>query len=535
MSGENVSVTSLGIPPGIFSDYTQYGSSNRWYDGNMVRWVGETLIPIGGWRSVTTLTGLQPIRAMLSWRDHLKAPWLAAGSADKLWGLAVEEDQTFTTYDITPTTLAWNPGGLVGWGRGAWGSGPWGLDDAGGVGLDQNALWSMDNFGKLLIAVHSQDGRLFQWDPSTPSTPATVVLNAPVDNTLCITTNEEFCMVLGGKNNPRRVKWATQRTLTDWLATEVNTAGGFDLQSHGTIIGVIKVPEGVLVITNSDVHLIQYIGAPNYYGRRRISDEGSIISSNCLVSIPGGAIWMGNSDFWIYLGGTVTKLPCSVHTEVFYKSELTQPQNVFLGVNEFAGEVWAFMPISGETIPSKYYSYSYVKEPFWSKGRMSRTAWTNPVWQSKPFAANDQIVYEQEFGMYADGVSRNDQVFAETGAMEIGEGNNVARVDRIWPDSGVIPDTVTGSYGSGLYGNGLYGTSEANAPVEEYSFNVLFKVRQAPNAVERLEGPYNLFSTKGYVTVRFRARQMVMRITQVRDVQWTLGKLRLRLKSGGKR
>jgi hypothetical protein len=464
------------------------------------------------------VVGDEPIRDMITWRDNLKAPWLSAGSADKLWGLSVNADNTYTPYNITPATLAWNPGGQVGYGAGAYGDGPYGANSSSGgsITIDASAQWSMDNFGKLLIAVHSQDGRLFSWDPVTPATVAAPVVTAPIDNTLCLMSNEEFCFVLGGKNNPRRVKWASQRSLTDWTPTATNSAGGFDLQSHGVIKAAVKVPEGILVVTGADVHLIQWIGAPNYYGRRKISDEGSIISKDCLVPIPGGAMWMGNSDFWVYLGGTVTKLPCSVHTDAFYYSELSQPQNVFLGVNEIAGEVWAFFPLKGGNTPTNYVLFNYSKEGYWSKGKLSRTAWCNPVWQARPLAALDQTLFEQEFGVTADGVSRTGTIFAETGAFEIGEGDNVIRADRIYQDAGVEPNN-------------------AFAISDPLAFTATFKLRQAPNAPERTYGPVSLGDPKGYTTVRFRARQLAMRIDQTKDEQWLMGKLRLRIKAGGKR
>lgn len=473
------------------------------------RSIRSTLLP--------TVVGVNPIRDMISWRDFLKAPWVGAGSADKLWALSVNENSTYTPYNITPTTLAWTDGAMLGFGSGPFGMGPFGIDANGGASIDAAAQWSMDNFGKLLIAVHSQDGRLFSWDPVTPATVAIPVAGAPIDNTLCIMSNEEFAIVLGGKNNPRRVKWASQRSLSDWTPTETNSAGGFDLQSHGAIRAAIKVPEGILVVTDADIHLLQHIGPPNYYGRRKISDEGSIIGKNALVAIPGGAMWMGNSDFWMYMGGNVVRMPCSVHSDAFYKSELSQPANVLLGVNEFAGEVWALFPLKGSTISDHYVAFSYAKEPYWSKGELYRTAWLNPVWQAQPLMAQEQMLYEHEYGALDNGVSRVG-IFAETGAMEIGEGDEVMRVDRVWQDAGVQ--------------GGEPATFTINDPL---AYTATFKLRQAPNAPERVYGPITLGDPRGYTTVRFRARQVAMRIDQAKDEIWTLGKFRMRVKAGGRR
>jgi len=461
--------------------------------------------------------GVYPVRALFSWRDFLKKPWIAAGSADKLWALSFNANSTYTGYDITPATLSWNPGGTVGYGRSAFGSGPFGIDSGSSV-EDPSAVWSFDNFGKDLVAVHNQDGRLFKWDPTTPATDAVVVANAPIDNDLVVVTNEEFLMVFGGKNNPRKVKWASQRTLTDWTPTATNSAGGFDLQSNGVIVGACRVPQGILVVTTADSHIIQWVGPPNYYSRKRISEEGSIVSSKCLVPIPGGAMWMGNSDFWTYVGGTVVKLDCSVHTEAFYRSELSQPENVFLGVNEFAGEVWAFFPKKGSIDPDRYVAFNYTKNAYWTKGVLTRHAWMNPTWQAQPLASQDQALFEHEFGALAAGASRSAVIFAETGALEIGEGDQVMRVDRVYVDAGVRQPA-----------SGVFTVDDPGA------YSLTFKLREAPNAPEYIYGPITLDNPEGYTPVRFRARQCVIRVDQLADEIWSLGKTRLRIKAGGAR
>jgi len=520
VSGKNVSL--LELPPGIFQDSTQYATGKKWFSANQVRWVNDVMVPVGGWRKLLDFSGIttKAIRKMFSWRDNLKAPWLAAGSEDKLIG-ASYIDGVFTQYDATPTTLVWNPGGVVGWGRRGWGSGPWGIDGSGStVVLDSTALWSMDNFGKLLVSVHSQDGRLFEWDPAAPATPATAVTNAPVDNTLVLATEEEHLMVMGGKNNPRRVQWCSAREKNTWLAAENNSAGGFDLKSNGAIVAACKVQSGILVITDSDVHLVEYVGPPNYYGRRKISDEGGIIGLNTIAAVQGDAIWMDHANLFSYSGGAITKVPCSLHTELFHNSNLKQSHIVHMGINEFAQELWIFYPSLDSDTADRYLNMSYSQDPYWSQGQIPRTAWCSPVWQSRPLGCNGTILYEHEYGSLADGDSRNDLIYAETGALELdteedGPGGRAMWIDRVYQDAG--------EEGPG------FSVGDPSA------FTLTFKLRQAPGGPERMVGPLLLGNPKGFTTVRMRSRQAVVRVEQNKDVTWKFGKLRLRVKPGGKR
>jgi hypothetical protein len=137
----------------------------------------------------------------------------------------------------------------------------------------------------------------------------------------------------------------------------------------------------------------------------------------------------------------------------------------------------------------------------------------NPCWQTKPVAVEGQKFILHEVGDTDDGASRNGKVYAESGAIEIGDGDVNTKVDRIWPDI-----------------SALAGEPEANDAV-----TMTFKLRQAPDAPMRTYGPVSLANPQGYSTVRFRARQVVIRIDQIKDRLWAVGKTRLRVKEAGKR
>jgi hypothetical protein len=186
-----------------------------------------------------------------------------------------------------------------------------------------------------------------------------------------------------------------------------------------------------------------------------------------------------------------------------------------MSINEIAQEVWCFYPEAGDDEPTRYAIFSYSSTPYWAVGALTRTAFHNPVWQSKPIGANNFAVYNHESGWLNDGVTRLGEVFAETGGMESGEGDRVTWIDRLWQD--------IGGFDSNL------------GPPSPSALEFTFKLRQSPSAPERIVGPIVLNEAKGYTTLRMRARQFVVRIDQVEDDYWQLGKVRLRTKVGGAR
>jgi hypothetical protein len=519
MSGDNIPI--LTIPPGVWRNGTQYAAGKRWYDANWVRWLDNQLTPIGGWNKTSRVYGTSAdvIRDAFSWRDNNKKPWRVVGSEEHAFTTYERLDSVEPTppvYDITPADLDFTPPPPRGYGRDAYGSYTYGRDLPATV--DAVGQWSFDNYGRQLVAVHSQDGRLFMWDPTTPTTKAAVVANAPINNTLVIVTDERMVMVLGGKGNPRRVKWCSRENLTDWTPTAENTAGGFEIESSGTIVSAVKVQGGVLVLTDSDVHIIEYIGAPNYYSRRRISDETSCFSKNALISVTGGAFWLSEEGFWRY-DGVVSPVPSPVDTEVLKNGNLSRQHNVFLGYNGHNREVWCFYPKLGVTGDANRYVFlSLYAEPYWSMGRLRRTAWLNPIWETNPYMYVGNVEYRHEDGVYADEVSRIGSVWATTGEFEIGEGDQVMRVDRIYPDSLITED----------------GEEDVNIVPPGYSLT--FKLRQAPLAKRRTVPTVNMDTIpKGYKGTRFRARAISMRVDQTKDAIWIMGKLRLRMKESGAR
>ena len=546
MSGQNAPV--LDLPPGVLRNGTPHSVGRRWWDVNQVRWVDGQLQPIGGWAKgkyfgddfgllgdewrglsldmmtnvsimrqstdAEVLSGpgpssLETIRDAYSWRDNNKTPWYAVGTSTKL---KAATPTSATIRDITPASLAVTTGTLSGYGAGLFGSGYYGA--AVPTPIDNVGQWSLDNFGRYLVTVHSQDGRLFSWDPTTPTVIAAPVTNAPIDNTLVVVTDERMIMVLGGKGNPRRVKWCDRENMTVWAASATNTAGSFELNSGGTIIAAVRVQGGILVLTDVDAHIIEYVGAPYYYARRRLSEEVGCVGKNALVGVTGMGFWLSKEGYWRY-DGNVTLVQSDVDYEVLTNGDLTVPANVFLGYNGFNREIWTFYPKRGSSTPDSYVFVSLDGAPYWSKGSLARTAFMNPVWDTKPYLYAESQEYQHEVGLLADGASRINDIFAETGEFEIGNGEQNMRVDRIWFD-GSNYDPSTGT---------IY-TSD---------YELLFKLRQAPTAPQRTIGPISPDNTIGYNSTRFRARSVQVRVEPVADTTWALGKVRLRMKSGGAR
>ena len=91
----------LNIPPGVYTNGTEYQSKGRNFDANLVRWQFGALGPMGGWRQRTTTTVSGKARRVISWRDNNNQVWAAIGTNSNLYAMTVGGAVT----DITPTGL----------------------------------------------------------------------------------------------------------------------------------------------------------------------------------------------------------------------------------------------------------------------------------------------------------------------------------------------------------------------------------------------------------------------------------------------
>ena len=91
----------LQIPPGVYRNGTDFESSNRWRDSNLVRWNDGSLRPVGGWDTRKANASASVPRGLHAWVDNSGGSALALGSHNKLYYI----NASSTVSDITPAIM----------------------------------------------------------------------------------------------------------------------------------------------------------------------------------------------------------------------------------------------------------------------------------------------------------------------------------------------------------------------------------------------------------------------------------------------
>lgn len=521
----------IQLPPGFYRNGTIYEAKNRWYGGNLVRFISGTIQPVGGWRIALDSNGdnLGPLtgvpRSMHAWR---------ASNGDIRVGIATNSHAyafiNGVLTDITPAS-----GFIAGdadssstsgvYGAGTYGTGFYGVGSNASA-LNEADIAQLDNFGDYLVGVWTDDGTLWVWDGDVTHNFAVADATAPTSNAAVVVTPERFLVALGAGGNPRLVQWADQESYTLWTPAITNTAGDFELATNGRILCGRRGRDTTLIWTDADLWTMNYIGGSLVYSFTQVGDTCGIIAPNAVAVVDGRAYWMGKDAFFAF-DGFVQPLPCDVRDYVFEDFNDTQAIKVCAVTFSQFGEVWWFYPSAGSTENDRYVCYNY-RENHWVFGQLARTAGFDRGATANPMLAlpTGELVEHEvlevrsrytgldpfladgahlaDGSLYSAGTEpASETPYLDSGPFEIGDGDRVARVQRVIPDEKTLGD------------------------VEATFFTAMY-----PTATETERGPYSLANP---TNVRFTARQSRLRLTQVNETSWRVGTIRLGIVPGGRR
>jgi len=206
-----------------------------------------------------------------------------------------------------------------GWGIDTWGSGNWGeAASASNVTLEPG-LWSLDNYGQVLIATIA-NGKTFTWNAgdaarlttraSTSTSGFETTNNPTATRVSLVSPTTRHLIHLGTETtigdtttqDDMFIRFSDQENINLYSPTAVNTAGTFRLQDGTKIVGALKAKETILVWTDNALYTMKFIGAPFTFGFEQVGTNCGLIGKNAAVEIDGVAYWMSANGFFAFDG-----------------------------------------------------------------------------------------------------------------------------------------------------------------------------------------------------------------------------------------
>ena len=285
-----------------------------------------------------------------------------------------------------------------GWGVGPYGLGTYGTARGSSVIFFEPRIWSLDHFGKILLAAYN-GGSIYTFDPTVPQPwpRAQIIPAAPTNTRFMFITPERFVFALC---DGMVVNASTQGDYTIWTPATNNTAFSRTLTEGTKLVGGrVLAPFISLVWTDSAVYLFQYTGSQFLYNSSLAGKDCGLVSPNASVTVDAIAYWQGADNFYFYNGGTVAPMP-NVEDIRKYVFDSLPVQLAFLCHAVYVPkyhEIWFFYPTIGDNNPTHYVIYS-INDQCWATGTFLRASGTHFTQgdTSPIMAGNDGFLYNHD-------------------------------------------------------------------------------------------------------------------------------------------
>jgi hypothetical protein len=454
-----------------------------------------------------------------------------------------------------------NPGLAIttagyGWGTGGWGISSWGFSSNTPIFLPQRD-WFFDNFDNdLVMNIRSevnvngkaQGGPIYYWErgsnvvPSSALSTRAVLLSGVTLNGIApsavptsamqimVSQNDKHLLAFGCQPydgaaddyDPLLIRWASQDQPNEWEPRSTNSAGFLRVSRGSAIVRAIPTRQETIVLTDTHLYTLQFLGTTDVFGLQELADNISIISPRATITANNVLYWMGTDKFYAY-DGRVQTLPCTLREYVFKDINFDQSDQIVCGTNEGFTEIWWFYPSAGSNSNNRYVIYNHLTN-IWYYGNLERTAWLDvasrefPIAASTPEGSSTGLLYTHEVGLNDDESPL--EAFCQSSDFDIGDGDQLMLTKRLIPDVSFNTSTATNP-------EVTFGIRSRNFPGSAYTNNAL-------NEKPVIEASVDIYTEQ--VFIRTRGRQMALRVSSDGlNVQWQLGSPRVETRADGKR
>ena len=452
-----------------------------------------------------------------------------------------------------------------GWGTDTWNVSTWGTERTTSNVILDPGLWSLDNFGQILIAtIHN--GKTFTWDAgaATPrANRATLMSGAPTKSRLTLVSDRDRHLfhfgtetTIGNSStqDPMFIRFSDQEDYTTYQPTATNTAGTFRLDTGNAIVAAIQGKDYVFVLTDSAAYVIQFVGPPFTFSVRQVGTNCGCIGQNAVSYSNGMIFWMsGEGGFFVY-DGTVKSLPCLVEDFVFTTTgdnlgiNYNASQIIYGEHNTLYSEVTWFYPKAGSEQIDRCVTYNYG-ENCWTTGSLARSSYADTGVFDVPYATQYISTATPNFDIQGitNTYGASTYYAHETGTDEIAFGGATTSIDAFIQSGDFDIAARQGITGQSTGLADLRGDGEFIMSMKRFvpdfkvltgnsKITLLLNDYPSQTATSSPLGPFTITSSTDKVDTRARGRLLSIKIeNDAVGETWRYGTLRVDIKPDGRR
>lgn len=406
-------------------------------------------------------------------------------------------------------------------------------------GVASGTTYYVSNVSGLSFNIANSAGVLINTASTGSGAYISLLVDVPiVQNYFTVSDASRFVFAFGCNDygsvvqNQMLLRWSNQESITDWTPAATNQAGSL-LLSHGSkIVTAIQTRQEIVVLTDSAIYSLQYLGPPVVWGSQLLGDNISIVGPNATAVASGTVYWMGVDKFYKY-DGRVQTLRCDLLRFIFDDVNLAQADQFFASTNEGFNEVWFFYCGTGSNTVNRYAVYNYTENDgngAWYYGTMARSAWLDSGLRRNPMAAtyiNNIVYHEDGVDDNSTGVAAPIYSIISSAEFDIEDGDRFGFVWRVLPDITFRGSTVANPQ-----------VTMTLIPMQNSGsgFNNPRSVAGSDNALVTRTATVPIEQFTGQVYVRVRGRQMILQLESNQlGCAWQLGSPRIDIRQDGRR
>lgn len=257
--------------------------------------------------------------------------------------LAVYEGQTLSAVGVTSSGVISIPVPLV-------------------LGNPQFANWFLENLGETGLVLYTgvSGGPLLTYDPPiengswltrvTSGSPETapqmsmgMLVAMPQAQVILLGTEP----IMGsGVIDPLLVRFSDAGTFAVWTATVSNQAGSYRLSRGSKIVGGIQAPQTTLLLTDTDIWAMSYIGPPLIYGFTIMGTGCGLVAPHAIGTLGRTTYWIANKNLWQVGDTGVQVLLCQEWDFFFGDLDVININKAHVGINSSTNEVTFWAPLA---------------------------------------------------------------------------------------------------------------------------------------------------------------------------------------------
>jgi hypothetical protein len=241
-----------------------------------------------------------------------------------------------------------------------------------------NKRWTATNLNGLVVATNGHDTpQMWPLSGGVPSTgtPFMELRNWPSGNK-CKSIRAFRTFLIGlnwtrTNEEPRLVKWSTEASQGSPPSTFDESdatldAGEYELaDTPGDIIDGLPLGDTFIIYKDDSIYIMNYVGTPYIFSFKLLSPTIGLLSKEAVAEFEGGHFFMGNSDFYVCNGQTVTPmLSNKLRRTVFDELNGDNYQKCFVAADYVRNEMLACYPAGASTVVNKALIWNWKDNTF---------------------------------------------------------------------------------------------------------------------------------------------------------------------------